>query len=83
MALFVRDEAVDGLATELHRALKTKTKADAVKIALANELERVRSAVPLRIRLSTLQAKARTEFPTPIAGVDMKNVMDALWEDGE
>lgn len=52
MALNIRDEEVDRLATELAQARRT-TKTQAVKLALQHEL--ARTAPPLKDRLRDLQ----------------------------
>ena len=42
MALFIRDDEVDALATELQRATGAATKKEAVRIALKHELGRTK-----------------------------------------
>lgn len=66
MALNIRSGEVSRLAERL-AARKRLTKADAVKLALENELRRLDEALPLKERLRTLQERVRKRPPTGLA----------------
>lgn len=80
MALFIRDDEVDALAAELQKVTKSATKKDAVRLALRNELERVRRKRPLRSVIEDLQEKVAALGPTDPA-FDMKRFTDEMWGD--
>ena len=80
MPLFIRDDAVDSLAAELQKALKTPTKKEAVRVALQNELERARQKRPLLKRLARAQAMADAMGPSD-PDFDMKRYTDEMWGD--
>lgn len=80
MALFIRDDTVDALASELQKATNAPTKKDAVKQALENELKRVGEKRPMRERLAAAQeiiAKMGPRDPD----FDMKKFSDEMWGD--
>lgn len=83
MALYIKDPKVDTLAEQVRISLGARTKTDAVRAALQHELERGSSQVPLREKLADLRARARKQLGPPVVGVDMKKLMDDLWEEGE
>lgn len=83
MPLYIRDSGVDDLAEQLRVRLGARTKTDAVRTALQRELERVEADTPLREKLAALRARARKQLGPPVRGVDMKKLMDDLWEKGE
>jgi antitoxin VapB len=58
IALFIRDETVDRLASDVQRALKTSTKKEAVLLALQHQLEQASRKRPLMEAIAELQAKA-------------------------
>ncbi|MEX0645563.1 MAG: type II toxin-antitoxin system VapB family antitoxin [Parvularculaceae bacterium] len=81
MALFIRDEKVDALASELQKALKAPSKKEAVRIALERELERSVRTRPRRrfdFRKSRAMAKAMGASDSKL---DMKKFMDEMWGD--
>ncbi len=80
MALFIRDKAVDSLAVELQKALKTTTKKDAVRVALENELERVKRQRARVAGIAELQEKIAVLGPSD-PDFDMKRFMDEMWGD--
>lgn len=80
MPLFIRDDTVDALATKLQAATGSKTKTDAVRLALEHELQRVRERLPARERAAASIAIARTMGPGGGA-FDMKRFTDELWGD--
>ena len=86
MSLYIRDPEVDRLATQLQARTGAKTKTDAVRAALVNELkrqtesvlpsQRIRAAVAMveEIRASAAQRglKGKGDF-------DMKAFTDDMW----
>ncbi|SFU18446.1 type II toxin-antitoxin system VapB family antitoxin [Mesorhizobium sp. YR577] len=80
MPLFIRDEAVDRLASEVQNALKTSTKKEAVRIALEHELERARRQRPLTEVVADLQARVAALGPGD-PDFDMKRFTDEMWGD--
>lgn len=80
MALFIRDENVDRLVTELQRVMKTPTKKDAVRIALQNELNRTLAPASSDEYFRRAMALADAMGPSD-HDVDMKKYMDDLWGD--
>ena len=79
MPLFIRDDQVDAMASELQRALNAPTKKAAVRQALANELKRARHATPLRERLSQSQAIAAS-IGARDPDFDQKRFSDEMWD---
>ncbi|MBN9038685.1 MAG: type II toxin-antitoxin system VapB family antitoxin [Rhizobiales bacterium] len=80
MALYIRDNEVDVLARQVQDATNAPSKTEAVRIALQNELERVRKAEPLRERIRKLQDAARAMGPGD-PNLDLKAYMDEMWGD--
>jgi antitoxin VapB len=58
VALVIRDDTVDALATQLQKALNAPSKTEAVRQALQRELDRVQQARPLWERIAKAQAMA-------------------------
>jgi antitoxin VapB len=83
MPLFIKDAAVDRMAEQLRLRTGARTKTEAVRAALMHELERIEGEIPLRDRLGALRQRARERLGPPVRGVDMKKLMDELWEEGE
>lgn len=81
MPLYIRDNEVDALASELQAVSGAASKTEAVRTALLHELARNRAKVPLRDRLAKLQAKA-AGIGLPNPDFDMKKFTDEMW-DGE
>ncbi|KXF78929.1 histidinol dehydrogenase [Paramesorhizobium deserti] len=80
MPLFIRDDEVAAMAEELARLTKTRSKTEAVRMALQHELDRTRAHVPLRDRLARIHEKAaRIGLPNPT--FDMKAYTDEMWGD--
>jgi len=80
MPLFIRDDAVDHLAAEVQKALKTTTKKEAVRLALQHELERARRQRPLTEVVADLQARVAALGPGD-PDFDMKRFTDEMWGD--
>jgi len=80
MPLFIRDAEVDALAEEVQKLTKARTKTEAVRQALQNELARTRKNLPLRDRLArakTLADAMGRNDPT----FDMKTFTNEMWGD--
>jgi len=71
------------LAEKVRVHLGMRTKTDAVRTALQHELHRSARSKPLRERLAALQEQADVQFLAPVHGIDMKKLMNDLWEEGE
>lgn len=80
MALFIRDDEVDALASELQKVTKAATKKDAVRLALRNELERTQRRRPLREVVEELQQRVAALGPVD-PDFDMKRFTDEMWGD--
>ncbi|MDX3926174.1 MAG: type II toxin-antitoxin system VapB family antitoxin [Shinella sp.] len=80
MALFIRDAEVDALAEEVRRLTKAKTKTEAVRQALRNQLAEARRAMPLRDRLARSKALADAMGPND-PDFNMKTYTDEMWGD--
>ena len=83
MALYIKDSTVADLAEQVRVRLGARTKTDAVRAALQHELQRFEAEIPLREKLAALRTRARERLGPPPYGVDMKKLMDELWEQGE
>jgi antitoxin VapB len=80
MALFIRDEHVDALASQLQKALRAPSKKEAVRIALQHELDRTRQKKPLRERVAAAQAMAAAIGPID-PNFDPKAFSDQMWDE--
>ncbi len=78
MALYIKDEAVDELATKVQKAIGARSKTEAVRRALENELARRRKNTPLAQRLAPAKALA-AQIGTPNPAFDMKAFTDEMW----
>lgn len=78
MALYIRDDAVDALATHLQELTNAPTKTEAVRKALENEIERKKSEIPLRERLEKIHEQARALGLGRNSNFDMKAFSDEL-----
>jgi antitoxin VapB len=78
MPLFIRDDVVDALATKLQAVTRTKTKTEAVRLALEHELQRIREKLPASERAAASIAIARTMGPAG-GEFDMKAFTDEMW----
>ena len=78
MALYIRDDEVDALATHLQELTKARTKTEAVRKALENEIERKRNEIPLRERLAKIREEAWSKGLRPNPDFDQKAFFDEL-----
>jgi len=83
MALYIKDSTVDELAEKVRLELGVRTKTDAVRMALMHELQRKANIKPLRERIAEVQKRASEVLSAPIQGIDLKALMDDLWEEGD
>lgn len=79
MGLYIRDKTVDQLARQVQSAIDAPTKTDAVRIALQNELARLREGRPLVERVKRLQL-AYKSLGDVDPNFDMKKFMDEGWD---
>lgn len=82
MPLYIRDDSVDELAKAVQAASGAKDKTEAVRVALRNELARLKAKVSMRDKISALQQRAAERLPASIEGVDTKKLFDDLWDQG-
>jgi antitoxin VapB len=78
MSLYIRDNDVDALAKQVQQVIKAPNKTEAVRIALRNELERARQAIPLKERIRQIQADVRA-MGLDDPSFDMKKFTDEQW----
>lgn len=83
MPLYIRDDNVDELAKAVQAASGAKDKTEAVRVALRNELARLKAKVSMRDKISALQQRAAERLPASIEGVDTKKLFDDMWDQGE
>ncbi|MBP2562732.1 antitoxin VapB [Neorhizobium galegae] len=79
MSLYIRDPKVNELADEVMRRLGTKTKTEAVRVALENELKRAGDELSLEERVRRLQDRIAALGPKD-PNFDEKAFMDEMWE---
>ena len=79
MSLYIRDAKVNQLADELMQRIGTKTKTEAVRIALENELKRVGEEMTLEQRVRKIQDRYAALGPSD-PSFDEKAFMDEMWE---
>lgn len=82
MPLYIRDDSVDELAKAVQAASGAKDKTEAVRVALRNELARLKAKVSMRDKISALQDRAAERLPASMEGVDTKKLFDDLWDQG-
>ncbi|MEP7453361.1 type II toxin-antitoxin system VapB family antitoxin [Phyllobacterium sp. SB3] len=80
MSLFIRDNEVDALATKIKQLTNARTKTEAVKRALQNELARAQKAIPLRDRIREIQNDIRARMGHAKPDFNMKRYTDDMWE---
>ena len=79
MSLYIRDEKVNELAEKVMRRRGTKTKTEAVRLALENELREADNELSLAERIKPLQARIAALGPKD-PNFDEKAFMDEMWE---
>lgn len=78
MPLYVRDETVNDLATQAQRLLKTKTKTEAIRIALERVVHKDAPPETLQERLKVFQDRFRA-LGEPLEDFDEKAYLDEMW----
>ena len=78
MPLYIKDDEVDALATELQSISGAATKTDAVRTALKDAIERKRDKTSIIDAIRRAQAKAKAMGVRPDPDFDMKEFMDDL-----
>ena len=78
MPLYIRDDEVDELATRVQALTGARTKTDAVKAALQNEIKKIRRRAPLQERLAPIWAMLDAIGPVD-PNFDQKKFTDELW----
>ena len=79
MSMIIRDPVVDALAAEVMQKLGAKTKAEAIRLALENELKRGGNPVPVRELIEAYQREvAAIGLSDP--SYNHKAHMDEGWE---
>ena len=79
MPLYIRDDEVDALASRVQRLAGTRTKTEAVRLALQRELGRIEAERPLEERIAKSMALADA-MGTGKSDFDMKAFTDEMWE---
>lgn len=79
MSLYIRDEKVNELAEQVMRKRGTKTKTDAARLALENELKQADEKMPLSERVKKYQKMIADLGPND-PNFDEKAFMDEMWE---
>jgi antitoxin VapB len=79
MSLYIRDPKVNELADEVMRRRGTKTKTEAVRLALENELKKADKELSLSERIKPLQERYAALGPND-PDFDEKAFMDEMWE---
>jgi antitoxin VapB len=79
MSLYIRDAKVNELAEEVMRQLGTKTKTDAVRLALENQLKLGDGKPSLEETVKKYQAQYAALGPND-PNFDEKAFMDEMWE---
>ncbi len=78
MPLYIRDDGVDLLASELRDLSGARSKTEAVRSPLTHEIRRIRDQRPVRERLAEAVALARQIGPSR-GEFDMKAFTGDLW----
>ena len=79
MSLYIRDPKVNQLADELMHRLGAKTKTEAVRVALENELKRASAELTLEERVRKIQDRVAALGPADPDFYE-KTFMDKMWE---
>ncbi|MGN7294980.1 type II toxin-antitoxin system VapB family antitoxin [Rhizobium sp. SAFR-030] len=79
MSMIIRDPVVDALAAEVMQKLGAKTKAEAIRLALENELKRGDDKALLADRVKEIQDRVVARMGSHAAAFDEKAYMDEMW----
>lgn len=78
MPLYIKDNEVDALATELQSISGARSKTEAVRTALKDAIERKRDKSTMLQAIKEAQARAAAMGIRPGSDLDMKEFMDDL-----
>jgi antitoxin VapB len=79
MSLYIRDAKVNELADQVMRRLGTKTKTEAVRLALENELKRAGNELSVEARVKQIQDRVAARMGPHKVEFDEKAYMDEMW----
>lgn len=90
MPLYIRDDEVDALAVKVQEFTKSRTKTEAVRLALEHELQHLNAALPPDARFSkaiaivdAIRAEAAADGLSGADDFDMKAFTDEMWGENE
>jgi len=81
MSLYIRDSRVNELADKAMRQLGTKTKTEAVRLALERVLKEASEELPMEERIRLIQDRVAADLGPHKVAFDEKAYMDEMWED--
>ena len=79
MSLYIRDPKVNELADEVMRRRGTKTKTEAVRLALENELKEADKELSIEERVRLIQDRVAARMGPFNVEFDQKAYMDEMW----
>lgn len=79
MSLYIRDPKVNALADEVMRTLGTKTKTEAVRLALESVLKQADEALSVEERVRRIQDRVAARMGPFNVEFDEKAYMDEMW----
>jgi antitoxin VapB len=79
MSLYIRDKKVDELANEVMRRLGTKTKTEAVRVALESALRQADKEITVEERVRRIQDRVAARMGPYKVEFDQKAYMDEMW----
>ena len=80
MPLYIKDDEVDALATELQSISGARSKTEAVRTALKDAIERKRDKTSMIARIAEIQRQVAAMGPSD-PNFDMKKFSDEMWGD--
>ena len=80
MPLYIKDDEVDALATELQSITGAPSKTEAVRTALKDAIGKRRKQAPLIARIKEIQDQVAAMGPRD-PDFDMKKFTDEMWGD--
>ncbi|TWF50197.1 antitoxin VapB [Neorhizobium alkalisoli] len=81
VSLYIRDPEVNDLADEVMRRFETKTKTEAVRMALQNQLKLAGEELSMEERIRRIQERVAARMGPLKVEFDQKAYMDEMWED--
>lgn len=79
MSLYIRDPKVNELADEVMRRLGTKTKTEAVRLALEAVLKQAQDELSVEERVRQIQDRVAARMGPHKVAFDEKAYMDEMW----